>query len=234
MQLAVEARCDKFRSLFGTSKVEIFVFRDYGAYLDFTQDVRDAAAGSITFPLGTFKYVNVWQAGATGESQPNGQPAIKNYTPQQIREVTAHEFGHAYQLSKPVNVAEGSGWASLKDDDLNHLDGGSPCDASNGPFRGVTDLNHMSQGQPAPQTICDETTHTLRSDYQGQTNRQILTGLGFNDQFFVIQPKANAELHAQMFALALVGNLGVRPMFDSIVDNGYFPKLKAFAVAEVQ
>lgn len=209
MNLAVSSLCNRFRNQFGANKVELFVFtgaQDFGAFTGHT-DFGDKA-GALTFkPVGgSHIYCNPWEKGSIGTSTP------ESYDGDKITEVTAHEFGHVYDIINHVS-SDGS-WLALLTSDVNTLNAASnPC---TGPFNGVTDLNTNPT-----QTVCDG--GTLRSTYTGRSNEQICIVL--EDFLFTSAP----ELHAQMFAWALVGGLGARPMADAIFANGYFNQLFVYA-----
>ena len=214
MNLAISALCDGFRGYFGDNKVELFVFPNRDPYSDFYRDARAAESeGGLTWKLtgGLHIYVNPWERGSIGG------PA-KDYEEIEYQEVAAHEFGHAFDIASGL-VSNTDAWREHKTNDINALNGATPCDASTGPFRDVADLN---RGNPSPQSVCDGSS--VRPDYTG-SNFNICQQL---DPAF----QADAELHAQMFAYALVGNLGARPMVDKIIDNGFFFDLKTYAEGE--
>lgn len=217
MNLAVSSRCDHFRNQFGLNKAEIFVFPGATEYGGFTGRVLSGAAqGGSTFndllpghqPT-QYIYCNPWESGSVGGGAPHNP-----YSEIEYREVAAHEFGHVYDICNGL-TSDDAPWLTAKQNDINTINGATPCDASTGPFRAVFDLNRG-------QDVCDGTT--LRPDYTGAANNFAICATLLDPAF-----AADPELHAQMFGYALVGNAGGRPMFDKIVDNGYFAQLLAIA-----
>ena len=230
------------------NKPEIFVFAGSPGFNSFWFETLPSNAGGLTFKssLGSTRiYVNPWQSGSKGDPN-NTQPFVYN----EVREVAAHELGHATDRS-----FAGAGTLPSRDAlyttyiqrDTNTLDYADPAftvrrlpctltpNPAGGnfpgqiPFAGVVDTI-------TGQNIC----------VAGQLNNALVIGgwppNTFNSQvlttressLWVPAPERPAwvEVHAQLFGYGAVGNQGGKPLSNKVFDNGYFPCLKAWATSE--
>ena len=237
--VALGAAFDNLRALFADPlhKVNIFVFENANDFNSFYYEGAAGPTGGVTFRIPSAAkniYANPWLSGSIGGG-------TISYSSSQVSEVSAHEFGHAFDIIKksgnPLQLPSVSAlYLSYMQRDVNKLDfvdpaftvPRAPC-SNNGtaPFDGIIDV---SSGF----AIC----------VNGQLNDSVL-GLGgswplgtFPSQVLgTLDPSLWTgahwiEPHAQVFGYTAAGNLGARPMTDAIFDKGYFLCVKSWAASE--
>lgn len=247
---ATSASFSGLRTLFSdsTHKVQVFVFSGASTYNDFFRETLAAVNGGLTFKTSnsTNIYSSILQAGSIGHPT-----AVVNYSYAQMKEVAAHEFGHAADIAfRGTNAnlpSNDTNWGSNRTRDIidlntvldpvtfnqfhrfpckkTPLDGGRL--SLKAPLEGVTDVR---TGVAACLANGDVNDAMLA---QGNTwNQATVTAtevLNLIEQALFQSPP---ELHAQTLAWSAVGNQTARPMFDKVMDNGFFPCIKAWATTE--
>jgi hypothetical protein len=249
-KLAISSTFDSLRTQFAnsTNNVQIYVFKGNTPYNLFWVDGQVAAAGGVTFQKGNHIYSNPWQSGSTGTSA-----VTDPYLPNQYKEVTAHELGHAVDVGNLL-PSQGTPYATYISRDLFDLNdildpstsmfikrlpcaatvfGDSSVSTDTPPFTGVT---NMATGNP----VCVDGVLNPSDWVSITSNTTVLTSL----EGALWNPLVHwTEAHAQMFAYQAVGNIGARPMNDTIMDNAvnldelmlqrFFACSKAWASAEL-
>lgn len=233
-----------------THKVNIFVFSGSANFNTFWNEVLPAKSGGLTFKIpatSTNIYLNPWQSGSVG-----ADAVVDPYSYNQAKEVAAHELGHAVDIAfKGAGAtlpSNDTNWGSNKTrDTIIDLDTvldpvtftqyhRFPCKVT------PLDAGHVS-GTPPLAGVTDVRNGVPACLANGDVNDAMLTGGATWTQSTVTATQvlslieqglfqAPPELHAQTFAWSAVGSQTARPMFDQVMDNGFFPCIKAWANAE--
>ncbi len=222
-ELAIDSKFDGYRNQFSTAKTEFFLFdssTDFGGFCN--QVSLTAAAGGVSWRIsstGEYVYCCPWQKGSIGD--PRVPQGIQTYDNNQFKEVTAHELGHVHSMTRSGGLISTDGtWQGHYGNDVTAINAPSPCNTTNGPFRGIIDLE-------LGHAVC--VGGSLHSAYVTTPPSSNLAIAGIIDPAF----SATEEIHAQLFARAAVGNLGARPMFHGVIDNGYFVNLMTYADGQI-
>jgi hypothetical protein len=247
VDLAKTSTFNGVRSLYTSNGVNLYVFPDNTAFNDFFNKSAPALVGGVTsqqYPGGTIS-VAPWLTGAIGSN------TVITYSANQLKEVTAHELGHASDISHgESNDSQSSLFDSFMARDFNTLDFADPsftisrlpCARTVNPahplptdplhfFPGAAPFDGVTWLLPDNSTVsvCVPSgvpgVQVLNPTYFGPTttNRQVVEAM----DAYIFDPLDPAdrwiEAHAQSFAYAAVGNLGSTANVDPLLDKGYFP-----------
>lgn len=232
------------------NKAEIFVFAGNAGFNSFWFETLPSNAGGLTFKssLGSTRiYVNPWQSGSKGDPD-NTQPFVYN----EVREVAAHELGHAVDRS-----FAGVGTLPSRDGLYNTfvIRDTNTLDYADAAFNAVRRLPCTLTPNPAggnfpgqiPFAGVVDTVTGQNVCVGGQLNNALILGgwppNTFNSQVLTtleaslwvpdpVTRPAWVEVHAQSFGYGAVGNQGGKPFSNKLLDNGYFPCLKSWATSE--
>lgn len=226
------------KALFQANNVQIYVFADGTAYGQFF--ATPPSPGGQTFRIvnnsSNTLFVTVSEFGTNGVTN-------ISYSEPQIREVAAHEFGHAVDIIRNLSSQQATfNRYTLRD--LANLDYTSiqatkaaslpflrsPCSGTNPPFAGITNLY---TGNPVCVGGVLNPAEWINPPY---SNTQVLQRL--ESGLWTVpagSPPLFNEAHAQVFAFQTTGDLNARPMNDSwsTVSKGHFVCMKAWANAEI-
>lgn len=256
-QTAQDPVFDNLRQIFSDNSVKLYVFSEGSYHNTYFNDLAPNLHGSVTFvprnPARKNIYVSIWQEGSIGAG-------VVNYTPVMLREVTAHELGHALDGINDTISSKGDYKAYLARDvyDLDYVAVPNtafvvrrdPCSLTKyqgnvisqaaPPFQNVVNLSVTDTGFPNGEPVCTTDANgnsVLRPEYGNANNSQILISI---EQLWINLQ----EIHAQTFAFQAVGAQGARPMNDQVLTNSkgdssvlgtqYFVCLRGWAAAELQ
>jgi hypothetical protein len=209
---------DSLQATLRTNDVVIYVHTNVSNYTSFFGKSIPSTVAGFTDTLGSPNFIYV----ALIE---NVQAVAGNFTqdPDQISETTAHEFGHALNISNSDQGASDAYNTSVQNDflflDYTRVGSSdatsvrrSACSSNNtGALDGILD-------ESTGQLFCDSSTHILESKYIVNSvpfiNSKILQLASVNSQIFLNLGGDDAwkELYAQTFAFhAYVANSGLSP-----------------------
>ncbi len=243
--VAKSSAFDNLRTQFGDNKTEIFVFTGNTSYNSFWSDYFPATAGGLTFKSGQHIYSNPWQSGSRGA-------AAETYTDAMYEEVTSHELGHAVDIifkgggstlpSNDTNWGSNNNRDTLFDLDqvldptINQMVHRFPCkktpfsgggESVNVPLAGVVYL-------PNGANVCLPNGDVNDAILQfGSWNQSTVTATQVISHIESILGMSKPEVHAHIFGWNAKHTKGARPMLDKVLDNGFFPCLKAWAATEL-
>ncbi|MCA9814036.1 MAG: hypothetical protein KC652_02895 [Cyanobacteria bacterium HKST-UBA01] len=260
VEQAQENVFDGIRQLFSSNLVELFVFEGGESYNKFWKDDLPNKTAGITEKVGFFINVNAWQSGTVGrkvDPQIATPFIVENFSAVQHKEVAAHEFGHAADISiNQNNLPSKSGnFLSHVQKDIETLDfavfvgpgdpgnvprlpcAKTPIPGSPGmfydekiPFEGVEDVRNLGQNNNGPSVCNGGTLDPQFWPNQSLPPSAVLRTLEPEiwDTAFPYNAVPWVEAYAQVFGHQAAGNKGARPAFDKLLDNGYMPCMKSW------